>query len=577
MGDAARAYLLNRQGRGGPGELRATPEVPAAVCLVGWTGAALPASSVLTTAGVSIDPAVAPLEVQRMPVFVGAAPASAADPVVITTEPLAGGSSAALARAVAAGLAVVAVDVADAAHQFAAPVAGVTSKLASATRGPARVLYKPAGTGVKTCVVILQGGGAEGPGSGTCEALLSLEADACLVLYVPWSAGRCAGVAAGQSLALTNTNGLPLAAGGVWSSGASVLITDTGKWTVAYDRPAGACCPRLCLTYAGPLDEPGCSSELSGHPNLTLTLTGGGSPGTYHLVYDPTHDWWTDGTFYVWHDSAGWHTSKGTPNGGGPQADATSSSCGPFTAAFGSTAGWTSASVTNPSYSGGGSGSGPADPVCLVWDGCSGGVQRFVGSGKDLCGGAPAAGCADNGFVVEISCAACGPRVAVNPDCPKTVAPRLYLTFDAGGTGVGTCSHLLAVTVPLDYYGPNGPPADPCGIVPGQIPAFVPGSTHTWTGRIPNPCTSGGAHLNVQMVKIAPLPPATDPTGCQWYWCVYTDDLSFVYGAAAFVLCAHLDPFLGGGSLAFGNDFPPTICGCSLLGSQHFLVTETPP
>lgn len=55
------------------------------------------------------------------------------------------------------GACVAQVNVIDAAHKFA-KVSSATYVLQSAVSGPARILYKPSGTGEKTCSVLLNGG-----------------------------------------------------------------------------------------------------------------------------------------------------------------------------------------------------------------------------------------------------------------------------------------------------------------------------------------------------------------------------------------------------------------------------------
>lgn len=57
------------------------------------------------------------------------------------------------------GICVAYVTVNDAGHQFAGPVNG-SKVLSSATSGPARIVYKPSGTGEKECVVLI---GLDGP------------------------------------------------------------------------------------------------------------------------------------------------------------------------------------------------------------------------------------------------------------------------------------------------------------------------------------------------------------------------------------------------------------------------------
>jgi hypothetical protein len=85
----------------------------------------------------------------------GDAPAADTDPFCVLLEPLADG---AIGRAAVAGVAWALVDFSDAGHGFAAPEAGETGALASAGSGPARVVWKESGTGVKKALVLLGAG-----------------------------------------------------------------------------------------------------------------------------------------------------------------------------------------------------------------------------------------------------------------------------------------------------------------------------------------------------------------------------------------------------------------------------------
>lgn len=137
---------------------------PSVTCLVKWEGAtALPEQSILGFDGVVIDPADRPLEVQRRPALIGVEPAADGDAFCVTTGPV---QQNGLVEAVVQGLAVVDVDVTDADHTHATATAGETAHLDSATGGRAEILWKPSGTGVKSCVVLL------GSGGGGCEGVV---------------------------------------------------------------------------------------------------------------------------------------------------------------------------------------------------------------------------------------------------------------------------------------------------------------------------------------------------------------------------------------------------------------------
>lgn len=117
--------------------------------------------AVLTPTGVEISPVDDdPLDVQRQPVFTGGAPAATSDPVLVLIEPVAAGG---VGAAAVGGTAVVTVNVSDADHLWARATASNTARLESATSGPARILWREAGSsGDKVAVVALNNGGIPG-------------------------------------------------------------------------------------------------------------------------------------------------------------------------------------------------------------------------------------------------------------------------------------------------------------------------------------------------------------------------------------------------------------------------------
>ena len=95
----------------------------------------------------------------RQPRFTGSTPSATTDAFCILEEPapyIAGGLSP-LVKAVIQGVIPVDVNITDAGHNYATPTASDATKLTSATSGPARIIYKPSGTGTKRCVVLLDG------------------------------------------------------------------------------------------------------------------------------------------------------------------------------------------------------------------------------------------------------------------------------------------------------------------------------------------------------------------------------------------------------------------------------------
>jgi len=160
--DAARAHRGRSAGNLG---VRNDPNLitPAATVLVrNGTGSNLSnVGSVLAITGVEYSPEDLPGEFRSYPVFTGAAPASSSDPIAILAEPA---PSSQLGRGTVAGIAVVDILINDSSHQWAAPIAGDTAKLGSATSGPARILWKAGSSGVQRCVAnLLDGQGAAGP------------------------------------------------------------------------------------------------------------------------------------------------------------------------------------------------------------------------------------------------------------------------------------------------------------------------------------------------------------------------------------------------------------------------------
>lgn len=116
------------------------------------TGADLPARRVLRIGDPVLDASDYPHEVRRTPAFSGEAPTAADDVFAITEGPIKDGE---YGRATVLGVAVVDLNVTDAAHTHAAPAAGVTATLATGTSGAAVILQKESGTGTKRAVVLI--------------------------------------------------------------------------------------------------------------------------------------------------------------------------------------------------------------------------------------------------------------------------------------------------------------------------------------------------------------------------------------------------------------------------------------
>lgn len=159
-------------------------------CLVQWTGASidtLDAHSVLAYGDAVINvPSDNAFLAQQRPIFEASAPAAATDQFVITTEPIVGQQ---IGRAVCAGLAVVQIDVSDAGHTRAVPVASETGFLASAASGGVPILWKEAGTGVLWSVVLMDQGSSGGGSTNLAHGVLTEATGAATIQPRTLSAG----------------------------------------------------------------------------------------------------------------------------------------------------------------------------------------------------------------------------------------------------------------------------------------------------------------------------------------------------------------------------------------------------
>lgn len=126
------------------------------------TATAKPPFSVLKIGEPTIDVTQDSLlhECRIRPCLPGTAPSAATDPFVITLDNALPGET---VRGAIMGGMVCDIEVSDAGHGFAAPSGSFTSKLASASSGPAKIVHKESGTGTKRAYVLMLGGTA---GSG---------------------------------------------------------------------------------------------------------------------------------------------------------------------------------------------------------------------------------------------------------------------------------------------------------------------------------------------------------------------------------------------------------------------------
>jgi hypothetical protein len=162
---------------------------------------------------------------QSDPAVVGVLPTTGASGAfVVALEPIAAGK---FGRAAIAGVVQAKLNVLDASHGFAVPVAGSTSAFESATSGPAVILWKDSGTGSGKWCLLRIGSGASG-GSvklGKTSSEWAKDTSASIAIY-GGSAG--AETATGESVTAYNHFGKVLS--GKWvmigqtTSGVNYLI-----------------------------------------------------------------------------------------------------------------------------------------------------------------------------------------------------------------------------------------------------------------------------------------------------------------------------------------------------------------
>lgn len=167
---SARRHRAEPRADGGPGSGADAGDLPALVVLAqNGTGSAVSPRAVLRPSAVLVNPINEPQLATLGPAVAAAAPAADTDPVLIALD---GAAANGLVRCVAAGVTVANVQVTDTAHRFARPAAGDTTKLVSATSGPAYLLLPATGTGTALRYVLLgpPDGAAGGGGSGVTVA-----------------------------------------------------------------------------------------------------------------------------------------------------------------------------------------------------------------------------------------------------------------------------------------------------------------------------------------------------------------------------------------------------------------------
>lgn len=131
------------------------------------TSAAFPERSVvaITTIGLTIGTDDDILAFQERPLFEIDVPAAASDFPMVCLEPILANGG--IGKVAIGGIAICTVNVTDAGHEYANPTSGDETRMTSGATGQVRILYKPSGTGNKTCVVYLVEPSITG-GEATC-------------------------------------------------------------------------------------------------------------------------------------------------------------------------------------------------------------------------------------------------------------------------------------------------------------------------------------------------------------------------------------------------------------------------
>lgn len=128
------------------------------------SGADASAGYILAISSKIGDPVNEPISYQRRPVVLGDVPAASTDLIVILSEPILDGE---IGRGVLMGIAVCDIEINDAGHEWAVPIAADATKLESATSGPVRIEWKESSGATRRAIVLLGDGASAGSGSFT--------------------------------------------------------------------------------------------------------------------------------------------------------------------------------------------------------------------------------------------------------------------------------------------------------------------------------------------------------------------------------------------------------------------------
>lgn len=165
--EAGQDFQRRKLAGGGGGPMRNDPLNPAVRVLVrNDTGSDLDPGAVVALGTPIVSAADYPRAVAQSPLFPGTVPAAVTDAFAVLLDPLADEE---IGRAVIMGVATCSVNVAGATDTYATPKAGDETQLESAATGPARILWREAGSsGTKKALVQLAGySPASGPSAST--------------------------------------------------------------------------------------------------------------------------------------------------------------------------------------------------------------------------------------------------------------------------------------------------------------------------------------------------------------------------------------------------------------------------
>lgn len=159
--DAARAH---KNSKGASGDASVLDEIVPSITVIvrNDTGADLPVRSVVCLSDWIISPVSFPFDVVDRPILKAIAPTATTNVIGILRDAIPDGE---MGRAIVSGAAVVDIFVNDVTHTFAVPIVADSTKMNSATSGPARIIKWETSGATRRAIVLLVDAGATG-GSG---------------------------------------------------------------------------------------------------------------------------------------------------------------------------------------------------------------------------------------------------------------------------------------------------------------------------------------------------------------------------------------------------------------------------